>query len=153
MPQGVFLNYCPTSARVADSPPRCRELSGLFQRRLRGASSAAGRVAGVGSSRARKTVAPREPVCDRCRVPQPILRTARLLLVPLAGRHLGLEARLDSDPEVLRYLDRRARSRDEVGEQYAYLQVADDLERRISEGEIEVKLPSERDLAEDYGVA
>jgi GntR family transcriptional regulator len=110
-------------------------------------------VAGVGSSRARKTVAPREPVCDRCRVPQPILRTARLLLVPLAGRHLGLEARLDSDPEVLRYLDRRARSRDEVGEQYAYLQVADDLERRISEGEIEVKLPSERDLAEDYGVA
>jgi DNA-binding GntR family transcriptional regulator len=40
-----------------------------------------------------------------------------------------------------------------MGEQYAYLQVADDLERRINDGEIEVKLPSERDLAEDYGVA
>jgi DNA-binding GntR family transcriptional regulator len=40
-----------------------------------------------------------------------------------------------------------------MGEQYAYIQVADDLERRISDGEIEVKLPSERDLAEDYGVA
>jgi DNA-binding GntR family transcriptional regulator len=40
-----------------------------------------------------------------------------------------------------------------MGEQYAYMQVADDLERRISGGEIEVKLPSERDLAEDYGVA
>ena len=31
--------------------------------------------------------------------------------------------------------------------------VADDLQRRISTGEIEEKLPSERDLAEDYGVA
>jgi GntR family transcriptional regulator len=40
-----------------------------------------------------------------------------------------------------------------MGEQYAYMQVADDLERRISNGEIEIKLPSERDLAEDYGVA
>jgi DNA-binding GntR family transcriptional regulator len=40
-----------------------------------------------------------------------------------------------------------------MSEQYAYLQVADDLERRISDGEIEVKLPGERDLAEDYGVA
>jgi GntR family transcriptional regulator len=40
-----------------------------------------------------------------------------------------------------------------MGEQYAYLQVADDLERRINDGEIEAKLPSERDLAEDYGVA
>jgi DNA-binding GntR family transcriptional regulator len=40
-----------------------------------------------------------------------------------------------------------------MGEQYAYIQVADDLQRRISDGEIEAKLPSERDLAEDYGVA
>ena len=40
-----------------------------------------------------------------------------------------------------------------MGEQYAYLQVADDLERRINAGEIEVKLPGERDLAEEYGVA
>ncbi|MEV0460212.1 GNAT family N-acetyltransferase [Catellatospora methionotrophica] len=45
---------------------------------------------------------------------QPILRTARLLLVPLADRHLELEVELDSDPEVLRYLFGRARSRDEV---------------------------------------
>jgi RimJ/RimL family protein N-acetyltransferase len=66
-----------------------------------------------------KRVAPREPVCDCCRVPQPILRTARLLLVPLAGRHLDLEVQLDSDPEVLRYLDRRPRSPDEVAESHA----------------------------------
>ncbi|MCM0676422.1 GNAT family N-acetyltransferase [Micromonospora phytophila] len=47
-------------------------------------------------------------------MPQPILRTDRLLLVPLADRHLDLEVQLDSDPEVLRYLYGRARSRDEV---------------------------------------
>lgn len=45
---------------------------------------------------------------------QPILRTARLLLVPLADRHLDLEIQLDSDPEVLRYISGRARSADEV---------------------------------------
>ncbi|QGN48968.1 GNAT family N-acetyltransferase [Micromonospora sp. WMMD558] len=47
-------------------------------------------------------------------MPQPNLRTDRLLLVPLADRHLELEVQLDSDPEVLRYLYGRARSRDEV---------------------------------------
>jgi RimJ/RimL family protein N-acetyltransferase len=47
-------------------------------------------------------------------MPQPILRTDRLLLIPLADRHLDLEIQLDSDPEVLRYLFGRARSRDEV---------------------------------------
>ncbi|MBQ1028359.1 GNAT family N-acetyltransferase [Micromonospora sp. C95] len=47
-------------------------------------------------------------------MPQPILRTDRLLLVPLADRHLDLEVELDSDPEVLRYLHGRARTRDEV---------------------------------------
>jgi RimJ/RimL family protein N-acetyltransferase len=52
-------------------------------------------------------------------VPQPILRTARLLLVPLADRHVGLEVQLDSDPEVLRYLDGRAQSRAEVVESHA----------------------------------
>jgi RimJ/RimL family protein N-acetyltransferase len=52
-------------------------------------------------------------------VPQPILRTARLLLVPLADRHLELEVHLDSDPEVLRYISGRARSRDEVVESHA----------------------------------
>jgi RimJ/RimL family protein N-acetyltransferase len=45
---------------------------------------------------------------------QPTLRTERLLLVPLADRHVELEVELDSDPEVLRYLEGRARSRDEV---------------------------------------
>jgi RimJ/RimL family protein N-acetyltransferase len=45
---------------------------------------------------------------------QPILRTARLLLVPLADRHLELEIRLDSDPEVLRYISGRPLSRDEM---------------------------------------
>jgi RimJ/RimL family protein N-acetyltransferase len=53
-------------------------------------------------------------LCQGCRVPQPILRTARLLLTALADRHLELEAQLDSDPEVLRYICGRARSRDEV---------------------------------------
>src|SRR6185436_962484 len=47
-------------------------------------------------------------------MPQPVLRTDRLLLVPLADRHLELEVQLDSDPAVLRYLSGRARSRDEV---------------------------------------
>ena len=47
-------------------------------------------------------------------MPQPILRTDRLLLVPLADRHLELEIQLESDPEVLRYISGRARSRDEV---------------------------------------
>jgi len=53
------------------------------------------------------------------RMAQPILRTARLLLVPLADRHLDLEVRLDSDPEVLRYISGRARSRDEVAASHA----------------------------------
>ncbi|MFI6077974.1 GNAT family N-acetyltransferase [Actinoplanes sp. NPDC051343] len=47
-------------------------------------------------------------------MPQPVLRTDRLLLVPLADRHLDLEVALDSDPEVLRFLYGRARSRAEV---------------------------------------
>jgi RimJ/RimL family protein N-acetyltransferase len=52
-------------------------------------------------------------------VPQPVLRTDRLLLVPLADRHFDLEAELDSDPEVLRFLYGRARSRAEVAESHA----------------------------------
>jgi RimJ/RimL family protein N-acetyltransferase len=51
-------------------------------------------------------------------MPQPILRTARLLLIPLQDRHLDLEVELDSDPEVLRYLTGRARSRAEVAESH-----------------------------------
>ncbi len=42
---------------------------------------------------------------------------------------------------------------DPLGEDYAYVQVADDIERRIKAGEIKVKLPAERDLAVEYGVA
>ncbi|MFI1196273.1 GNAT family N-acetyltransferase [Micromonospora sp. NPDC020750] len=51
---------------------------------------------------------------------QPVLRTGRLLLVPLADRHLDAEVQLDSDPEVLRYLYGRARSRDEVVESHSW---------------------------------
>jgi GntR family transcriptional regulator len=46
-----------------------------------------------------------------------------------------------------------ARRVDPMGEQYAYMQVADDVERRINDGEITAKLPAERELAEEYGVA
>jgi RimJ/RimL family protein N-acetyltransferase len=53
------------------------------------------------------------------RMPQPILRTERLLLVPLADRHLDLEVGLDSDAEVLRYISGRARSGDEVAASHA----------------------------------
>ncbi|MFD1367817.1 GNAT family N-acetyltransferase [Actinoplanes sichuanensis] len=49
-------------------------------------------------------------------MPQPVLRTERMLLVPLSDEHLELEVELDADPEVLRYLDGRARTRDEVTE-------------------------------------
>jgi len=52
-------------------------------------------------------------------MPQPILQTERLLLVPLADDHFELEVELDSDPQVLRYLFGRARSRAEVAESHA----------------------------------
>jgi RimJ/RimL family protein N-acetyltransferase len=45
---------------------------------------------------------------------QPVLHTERLVLVPLADRHLDLEAELDSDPAVLRHIAGRARTRAEV---------------------------------------
>lgn len=45
---------------------------------------------------------------------QAVLRTPRLLLVPLADEHLEHEVELDSDPEVMRYLLGRASPRDEV---------------------------------------
>ena len=44
----------------------------------------------------------------------PTLQTERLLLAPLADEHLELEVELDSDPEVMRYLGGRARTREEV---------------------------------------
>jgi GntR family transcriptional regulator len=46
-----------------------------------------------------------------------------------------------------------ARPVDPYGSEYAYVQVADDLQRRIAEGEISAKLPSERSIAEEYEVA
>lgn len=55
----------------------------------------------------------------RMGMPQPILRTERLLLVPLADRHLELEVSLDSDAEVLHYIVGRARTRAEVVESHA----------------------------------
>jgi RimJ/RimL family protein N-acetyltransferase len=52
-------------------------------------------------------------------VAQPVLRTDRLLLVPLADRHLDLEVGLDADPDVVRFLYGRVRSRAEVTESHA----------------------------------
>jgi len=51
---------------------------------------------------------------DNDDVAQPTLSTERLELVPLSDDHLELEVELDSDPEVLRYLFGRARTRSEV---------------------------------------
>lgn len=39
------------------------------------------------------------------------------------------------------------------GREHAYVQVANDVQRRIESGEIPRKLPAERSLAEEYGVA
>ena len=39
------------------------------------------------------------------------------------------------------------------GRDHSYMQVADDIARRIDDGEITLKLPSERALAEEYQVA
>jgi RimJ/RimL family protein N-acetyltransferase len=47
-------------------------------------------------------------------VPQAVLRTARLTLVPLSDEHLEFEVELDGDPEVMRFLEPRARTRAEV---------------------------------------
>ena len=47
-------------------------------------------------------------------MPQPVLRTARLTLVPLAEEHLDLEVELDADAEVMRYLEPRTRTRAQV---------------------------------------
>ena len=45
---------------------------------------------------------------------QAILRTERLLLVPLQDEHLDLEVELDSDPEVMRYLTGDGRTQEQV---------------------------------------
>jgi GntR family transcriptional regulator len=46
-----------------------------------------------------------------------------------------------------------ASSVDPLGPDFAYVQVANNIAVRIEAGEITHKLPSERDLAEEYGVA
>ncbi|HKC28375.1 MAG TPA: GNAT family N-acetyltransferase [Jatrophihabitans sp.] len=45
---------------------------------------------------------------------QATLQTDRIRLVPLSGDHLEFEVELDSDPEVMRYLTGRGRTRAEV---------------------------------------
>ena len=42
---------------------------------------------------------------------------------------------------------------DPLGPEFTYLQVANDIAARIKAGEIANKLPAERHLAEEYGVA
>lgn len=42
---------------------------------------------------------------------------------------------------------------DPLGPDFTYIQVANDIATRIEAGEITQKLPAERDLAEEYGVA
>lgn len=46
-----------------------------------------------------------------------------------------------------------ARAVDPYGRDHAYVQVANDVARRIEAGEIIRKLPAERSLADEYGVA
>ena len=46
-----------------------------------------------------------------------------------------------------------ARPVDPFGREHAYVQVANDVARRIRVGEITRKLPAERALADEYGVA
>jgi RimJ/RimL family protein N-acetyltransferase len=50
---------------------------------------------------------------------QAVLRTRRLVLVPLSAEHLEHEVELDSDPEVMRHLTGRASTRAEVEERHA----------------------------------
>jgi RimJ/RimL family protein N-acetyltransferase len=45
---------------------------------------------------------------------QATLHTPRIVLIPLSDDHLDHEVELDADPEVMRYLAGRARTRDEV---------------------------------------
>jgi len=50
---------------------------------------------------------------------QATLHTDRVRLVPLSDEHLELEVELDSDPEVMRYLTGRARTREEAETSHA----------------------------------
>jgi GntR family transcriptional regulator len=46
-----------------------------------------------------------------------------------------------------------ARPVDKFADRHAYLQIADDIVRRIGEGEWTIKLPTERAFAEEYETA
>jgi RimJ/RimL family protein N-acetyltransferase len=52
-------------------------------------------------------------------MPQTVLTTERLVLEPLAPGHLELQARLDLDPEVMRYVGGSARTEGEVERAHA----------------------------------
>ena len=52
-------------------------------------------------------------------MPQPVLHTERLVLEPLADRHVELEIELDSDAKVLRYLFPRAQTAEETRAKHA----------------------------------
>ncbi len=51
---------------------------------------------------------------------QPTLQTERLTLTPLSDDHLEHEVVLDADPEVLRYLSSKPRTREEVERAHAF---------------------------------
>jgi GntR family transcriptional regulator len=63
----------------------------------------------------------------------------------------GVLGQPDADQVAPAFLVMSARPTDPYIERHACDQVADDVQRRIGEGEI--KLPAERSLAEEYGVA
>jgi len=85
----------------------------------------------------------------------PILRTDRLLLVPLADRHLELEAQLDADPEVMRYLGGGGQSREQVrashGRRMALGAQVDGLGFWIAFGSRTGALASEPPAGEEHG--
>ena len=113
-----FAPYRRLDDRVYQARLRLTTLRGPRMGRVRVRRPGLMSVAGAERHGAKGVALP-VPACDRGQVPQPVLRTARLLLVPLADRHLDLEIQLDSDPEVLRYLGGRARSAAEVAESHA----------------------------------
>jgi RimJ/RimL family protein N-acetyltransferase len=54
-------------------------------------------------------------------MPQSVLRSSRIVLVPLVDEHLEYEVELDSDPEVMRYLGNgKARTREQVEEYHRH---------------------------------
>lgn len=79
-------------------------------------------------------------------MPQPTLHTDRLLLVPLADRHLDLSVRLNSDPEVLHHLYGRVAAGDGGGRHAVrphVLPVWDDPLPGADKGEVEYELTRE----------